>query len=1009
MSGTLDLKDSLGLFETSGVSNTVTVTAANVAAVGSVAVTSPSAGTYKVNPAAGSIIDNFWNGTFGAPQPGDPTQFLLTITDPAQNIVTFTETLQGGGTTPPIGVKIIGVSNQGVIGEQINDYFIGAPSSYVQANLNPNEFYVFSKDDVSTTQPGYAGPTAAEVTFGQTVAPLDLLHSIGLTGSNTVTVTSGNVAAFGSMAVTSPSAGNYQVNPATGSIIDDFWNGTFGAPQAGDATSFNLTVADASQNIIQFTESIQGQASPGPAIGVEILGVSSQGIIGEQINDYFVGATSSYVQANLNPNEFFVFSKDDLSVTQPGYAGPASSELAFGATVAPLDLLDSIGLTGSNTVTVGAADVAAFGSIDLAKPTAGNYQVNPATGSIIDDFWTGTFGAPQAGDATAFNLTVADASQNIVQFTESIQGQASPGPAIGVEILGVSNQGIIGEQINDYFVGATSSYVQANLNPNEFFVFSKDDLSITQPGYAGPTAAELTFGPTVSPSITGAAAAQSTTDEATIKPLKNVTVGNINSQANEVVTLTLTNGAGGAPTDANGTLSGTGLSKTGTGTYTLTAGSPAAVTSELDALIFTPTAHEVTPGQTTTTGVVIAVSDGAGTATDTTSSIVATAVNDAPAIVGTKAGQTTTDYVPIKPFTSASITDVDVGVNDSLTITLENGSGVVTDANGTLSGTGLTKTGVGTYALAATTPAALTTELEALTFTPTQHEVPAGQTVTTSFTLTASQTAGGTTVTTTNATTTVVATALNYIVGPARGFGVLIGTPGQDIITANGSFNVIYGEGGPDIINAGNGFAYVNLASGSATVTLGGSANIVTGKSGNVTVTGAPGGYTEVFLGNGNNNVQVGGKSDDILLGNGTNVVSGGQGLEFISTGSGNDTITLGGTGNQVNAGGGINVIHGGTGNDTFVLPPAGTGFDTITGFTELNGDVLDLRNALAATNWNGRSTTLANYVKVTDNSGSTTISIASKGTGAGTAIATLSGAGNLGLTDLVAHHSLLT
>ena len=37
------------------------------------------------------------------------------------------------------------------------------------------------------------------------------------------------------------------------------------------------------------------------------------------------------------------------------------------------------------------------------------------------------------------------------------------------------------------------------------------------------------------------------------------------------------------------------------------------------------------------------------------------------------------------------------------------------------------------------------------------------------------------------------------------------------------------------------------------------------------------------------------------------------------------------------------------------------------------------------------------------------TLAIAPKGSGAGTTIATLNGAGNLGLTDLVRHHSLLT
>jgi hypothetical protein len=101
--------------------------------------------------------------------------------------------------------------------------------------------------------------------------------------------------------------------------------------------------------------------------------------------------------------------------------------------------------------------------------------------------------------------------------------------------------------------------------------------------------------------------------------------------------------------------------------------------------------------------------------------------------------------------------------------------------------------------------------------------------------------------------------------------------------------------------------------------------------------------------------------------------------------------------------------LSGGGGNETFVLPVAGNGTDTITGFTETNGDVLDLRPALAATLWNGMAATLANYLKVTDSGGSTILSVTPNGIGAGTVIATLSGAGNLGLSDLLSHNALQT
>ncbi len=191
-------------------------------------------------------------------------------------------------------------------------------------------------------------------------------------------------------------------------------------------------------------------------------------------------------------------------------------------------------------------------------------------------------------------------------------------------------------------------------------------------------------------------------------------------------------------------------------------------------------------------------------------------------------------------------------------------------------------------------------------------------------------------------------------------------------------------------------------------MTLGGAANVVVGGTGNTTVTGAPGGYTAVTLGNGNDTVQVGGQHDVILLGTGTDIISGTQGMAFITTGAGNDTITLSGSGSTVNAGGGTNTITGGSGSDIFVLPKASQGFDAITGFSETNSDVLDLRSALAGTSWNGKAATLGNYLKVSDSGGNTTLSIAATGSGTGTAIATLNGV-SYGLNDLVSHHSLLT
>ncbi|MEA2922746.1 MAG: hypothetical protein QOF07_2711, partial [Bradyrhizobium sp.] len=97
-------------------------------------------------------------------------------------------------------------------------------------------------------------------------------------------------------------------------------------------------------------------------------------------------------------------------------------------------------------------------------------------------------------------------------------------------------------------------------------------------------------------------------------------------------------------------------------------------------------------------------------AIDTTTSVIDSDPAVAPTITGTLAGQTTTSDAPVTPFSHVTITDLNNGGTDidTLSITLSGG--------GTLSGTGLSGSN-GSYTLTGTA-AAITAELEALSFTP---------------------------------------------------------------------------------------------------------------------------------------------------------------------------------------------------------------------------------------------------------------------------------------------------
>ena len=94
----------------------------------------------------------------------------------------------------------------------------------------------------------------------------------------------------------------------------------------------------------------------------------------------------------------------------------------------------------------------------------------------------------------------------------------------------------------------------------------------------------LTPGPPL-PTITGTVSGQPTISEAPVKLFAHTTIGDANLGATDTLTITL-DGVGGTLNDGTGFTSLTTVSQ---GVYSLS-GTAAAITSELDALIFTPTA-----------------------------------------------------------------------------------------------------------------------------------------------------------------------------------------------------------------------------------------------------------------------------------------------------------------------------------------------------------------------------------------------------------------------------------
>ncbi len=170
----------------------------------------------------------------------------------------------------------------------------------------------------------------------------------------------------------------------------------------------------------------------------------------------------------------------------------------------------------------------------------------------------------------------------------------------------------------------------------------------------------------------------------------------------------------------------------------------------------------------------------------------------------------------------------------------------------------------------------------------------------------------------------------------------IVGTPGNDTLTAKHAGDVLCGLAGNDTLSAG-GFSKVVLIGGTGDDRLTAGA-----RTGHLQRAAAPA-AGDTLLGDDGNDVLIGSSGNDTLNGGtGDDTLTGGTGNDALSGGDGNDTIN-GGNGNDLLDGGaGTDTLNGDAQNDTLNGGPGndilngGTGDDTLnagTGDDTLNGD----------------------------------------------------------------------
>lgn len=252
----------------------------------------------------------------------------------------------------------------------------------------------------------------------------------------------------------------------------------------------------------------------------------------------------------------------------------------------------------------------------------------------------------------------------------------------------------------------------------------------------------------------------------------------------------------------------------------------------------------------------------------------------------------------------------------------------------------------------------------------------------------------------------------------ASGVDYIVGGSSNDVLSGGDDDDSILGEDGNDYLNGGSGND--TLAGGSGqdslvgdlgddylsggddndTMSGGEGADSLSGDSGDDYLTGGSG--NDIFSGGGGADHLLGDDGNDYLAGDDDNdVLFGGTGMDVLIGGAGSDFIVGGDDVDTLAGGAGLDVLYGGGGKDWFAFDAATafSGTDIIGDFSQAEGDVLYLGDLLSA--FNPLDDAITDFVRATEESGSTTISVDVNGETGFENIAVLQGVTGVEIQDL--------
>ena len=416
--------------------------------------------------------------------------------------------------------------------------------------------------------------------------------------------------------------------------------------QSGQSGSYTLQLADAPGAASAYAAQISETLAPGLVIVPGTVSVSGPR----------AGATAGVTASGgLTANLAELDAGETLTVTfQARAAAPAGTVLALSAET------DAASLPGGGPANQ-LAPVQASTSTAITGPVAGVSLSNasPRVGDVVTVRVTATLPAgtsPAVGilDHLADGLILVPGSIQVVQG-----GAAGTAPSVGIS----------GQDITLSFgpvAAGSGSQVVIQLQAQVGAVPVGTDLAssaVVATGYAPSPAAVATARVTdTAPALTGAGPGMTTSDTVPAAPFASLGLSDPDAGQIETARVTLSDPRNGTLTNLGG-----GAYDALAGVYTL-AGSAALVQAALQGLLFVPMPHQAVAGGQITTGLAVAVQDGAGGGANAVTQVVAANLDAVPAITGSVAGQSTTTSLAALPFAGLLLADRDFGQMETLTV-----------------------------------------------------------------------------------------------------------------------------------------------------------------------------------------------------------------------------------------------------------------------------------------------------------------------------------------------------